>query len=303
MRSGTRARNRASTDKDRSRARREERRPTMPEKRRYHEDSYSHEREVVPSAVKRRYHQDSRNHEREVLPSAVKRRYHEDSRNHEREVVPSAVKRRYYEDSRNHEREVVASAVTPVPIRLVPATVAPPSYMYDRTSELDSYRRDWLVEHHDSRAHLVPEPRLDHPIIYRRDPLLHQLDPYRRDSTTEHLDLRLRDEIGRHDPYISYRERLENQVLSSRDDFARRRDPYISYRRSTEDDNLRLQDELRRQDPYIPSERERPAYRDHVYVTHQLRETDRYLPANRTDYSSAVASLPEYRSVRSVYRY
>lgn len=221
---------------------------------------------------------------------------------------PGTNEKRRYRKYSKRAREVVSSPVAPVPRLLVPPAAATPSCVYDRLG-MDVYRQDLLVPHLDSHRHPipVPEPRrdayriLEHRDVYRGDPLLDRLDLYRQDMVVER-DLRIRDDIGRRDPYISYRDRPEHRDLRCEDDFGRR-DLHFSYRRSPENLNLRSQDEIERRDPYI-SYRERPAYRSHLYDRGPPAEHDSYLPISRSaDYRSAVATLPEYRSSRRVRRY
>uniref|UniRef100_A0A5B6YGV6 DCD domain-containing protein n=1 Tax=Davidia involucrata TaxID=16924 RepID=A0A5B6YGV6_DAVIN len=83
--------------------------------------------------------------------------------------------RRYHERPVMYEREAFASPVALLPrVPPLPPPAPAPSYGYERTLDMDAYRRDPPFEHHDRRV----------------------LD----------LERRRREEIERRDPYVSYRE-------------------------------------------------------------------------------------------------
>ncbi|KAL2239552.1 uncharacterized protein LOC105170420 [Sesamum indicum] len=161
---------------------------------------------------------------------------------------------RYDESPRKRPRKVIS----PVP----PLRQPPPSnvhaYAYERTSDLDVYRRDPYLErrspYRDRR-----DPLLDRRDLYRdgRDPPTERHDHY-RDGRDPYLDRHYRYRDGR-DPYIErydpYRDGRDTYP-ERRDPYKDRRDSYLERRDSYKD---RGDSYLERLDPYIES---RDSYRD-----------------------------------------
>ncbi|KAL0460326.1 UNVERIFIED_CONTAM: hypothetical protein Slati_0659800 [Sesamum latifolium] len=161
---------------------------------------------------------------------------------------------RYDESPRKRPRKVIS----PVPPLRQPPLSNVSSYAYERTSDLDVYRRDPYLERRS-------------PYRDRRDPLLGRRDLYRdgRDRPTEHydhyrdgrdpyLDRHYRYRDGR-DPYIEGRDHYRD----GRDTYPERRDPYKDRRDSYLERRDPYKDRgdsyLERRDPCIES---RDSYRD-----------------------------------------
>ncbi|KAK4440869.1 hypothetical protein Salat_0421800 [Sesamum alatum] len=167
---------------------------------------------------------------------------------------------RYDESPRKRPRKVISQVP---PLRQPPPSNVP-SYAYERTSDLDVYRRDPYLErrspYRDRR-----DPLLDRRDLYRdgRDPPTERHDHY-RDGRDPYLDRNYRYRDGR-DPYIEGRDPYRD----GRDPYPERRDPYKDRRDSYLERRDPYKDRgdsyLERRDPYIES---RDSYRDtrDVYV-------------------------------------
>ncbi|KAK6163167.1 hypothetical protein DH2020_000031 [Rehmannia glutinosa] len=142
---------------------------------------------------------------------------------------------------RERPRKRPRKAMTPPPRRPPPARQPSPvrSYVYERTSDVDAYRRDPYLESRDAYR-----DRRDPPLLIRRDPYR---DPP-RDPPTER-----RYHIGDgRDPYLErdyppyrdgrepYIERRHDPYRDGPDPYSRRRDPYVDERAPY----------LERRDPY-----------------------------------------------------
>ncbi|KAL0417865.1 UNVERIFIED_CONTAM: hypothetical protein Sradi_1200000 [Sesamum radiatum] len=136
---------------------------------------------------------------------------------------------RYEESPRKRPRKVISSVP---PLRQPPLSNFP---AYERTSDLDVYRRDPYLErrgpYRDRR-----DPLLDRRDLYRdgRDPPTERHD-HHRDGRDPYLDRHCRYRDGR-DPYIEGRDPYRD----GRDPYPERRDPYKDRRDSY----------LERRDPY-----------------------------------------------------
>ncbi|CAK9144621.1 unnamed protein product [Ilex paraguariensis] len=218
--------------------------------------------------------------------------------------------RRYYERPVRYEREVFASPVAPVSrVRPLPQPALLPSYAYERTLEMDPYRRDPLSEHREAyrrdpllehRDGYRQDPLSEHRDGYRRDPLSERRDAYRRDPLSERRDAYRRDPLS--EPHDAYRREplFEDRVVYRRDPLLKHHD-----RRHSELESRHLDDNARR-DAYS-SYRERPA----VYSVGLPREhnppadlppeyhRERLLP----EYRSSAGPLPEYHRFQPLYRY
>ncbi|KAI3450383.1 hypothetical protein Pfo_007048 [Paulownia fortunei] len=178
---------------------------------------------------------------------------------------------RYHERPRKRLRNAISPEAPlrqPLPAPL-PSTV--PSYVYERTSDVDAYRRDQYLESHN-----LYRDRHD-PLVIRRDPYRDGRDPptERRDHYRDGRDTYLvrhypyRD--GR-DPYIERRDTYRD----GRDPSPRRRDPYTDGRDSY----------LERRDPY--RDRRDP----HIEIHNSYRDgRDSYLE-RRVPYRDATHSEP-----------
>ncbi|MCD7457552.1 hypothetical protein HAX54_035391 [Datura stramonium] len=153
------------------------------------------------------------------------RRYHEQVEDRRyREQVEDRV---YREHPHLHERSLITSPplVPLAPLRPLPPPAPVQSYAYDRTLGRDPYRRDTVIQHDDPyrQSRLVEFPDayrrdtvISNPDVYRRQALVEPHDYYRREGVPErreyhrplNLEIRLQDEGGINDPYVSYRERL-----------------------------------------------------------------------------------------------
>ncbi|KAL0369816.1 UNVERIFIED_CONTAM: hypothetical protein Sangu_0299700 [Sesamum angustifolium] len=159
---------------------------------------------------------------------------------------------RYDESPRKRPRKVIS----PVPpLRQPPLSNFP---AYERTSDLDVYRRDPYLERH-SPYRDRRDPLLDRRDLYRdgRDPPTERHD-HHRDGRDPYLDRHYRYRDGR-DPYIEGRDPYRD----GRDPYPERRDPYKDRRDSYLERRDPYKDRgdsyLERRDPYIES---RDSYRD-----------------------------------------